>query len=279
MTSPWDKGFLATAYWGLRAETPESCAARFQRSLSALSKIHPTFSEWLILRDPAAATIADSDEAVEYWSKLSDAEIEAKIIPLASLSEREVIDWISDEVSRNDDKTPDPKAGYYFNTSTGPEKQTQPRTWTMSIHAGDQISLHSSFANRVDLESQLLCAANADLNTLQVFKPAMLALARTWEASWCGLRPTWDVPEDSPPQPWFGFQWATYLGPALAKRVTPPQSARTERFADGGLLMVATEDRFDPNKPEHLAVAQGIMAALAPAGIIPNPMMPRPRPQ
>ncbi len=279
MTNPWEKGFLATAYWGLRSETSESCAARFQRSLSALSQIHPTFSEWLVLRDPVAAMIADSDEAVEYWSKLSDAEIEARIVPLMSLNEREVIDWISDEISRNDDKTPDPRFGYYFNTSTGPEKHTRPRTWTLSIHAGDQASSHSSFVNRVDLESQLLCAANADLNTLQIFKPAMFALARTWEASWCGLRPAWSLPEDSPRQPWFGFQWATYLGPALAKRVTPPQSAQTERFADGGLLMVATEDRFDPNNSKHMAAAQAITAALAPAGIVPSPTMPTPGPR
>src|SRR5215469_330860 len=102
MTKPWDRGFRVTAYWGPRAETPESCATRFRQSLSALSKIHPTFSEWLILRDPTAAMIVDSDELVEYWSKFSNAEIEARIVPLGSLTEREVIDWIRDEVARND---------------------------------------------------------------------------------------------------------------------------------------------------------------------------------
>lgn len=269
MTNPWEKGFLATAYWGPRAETPESCETQFQRSLSALSKIHSTFSDWLILRDPTAAMIADPDDAVEYWSKLSDAEIEARIVPLASLSEREVIDWIRDEVSRNDDRTPNPASGYYFNTSTGPKKQTHPRTWNLSIHAGDRISVRSAFVNRVDLESQLLCAVNADLNTLQIFKPAMLALASCWDAAWCGLRPAWSLPEGGPSQPWFGFQWATYLGPALARQVTPPSSALTERTSDGGLLMISTEDRFDPSNPEHLAAAQDIDAALAPAGVVP----------
>lgn len=268
MTKPSDQGFRASAYWGLRAETPAGCATRFQQLLSALSTIHPSFSDWSVVRDAKASELGDMDDFMEYMNALSDADLEDRIIPLASMSSRDVIEWIAESVSRNDDGTPAPDYGYLFGADTSRKEQTSPRDWGISIIAGNAIS-PGSFNNTAKLESQLPCSANADLNTLQVFKPAMLALAKTWEASWCGLCPAWNLPEDGPRQPWFGFQWATYLGPALATRVTPPQSAQTERFPDGGLLMIATEDRFDPNNPKHLAIAQEIMAALAPAGIVP----------
>lgn len=267
MTKPSDQGFRATAYWGPRGETPESCAAHFQRLLSALSTIHPSFSDWSVFRDPEAAKFGDTDAFMEYMNALSDGDIENSVVPLASMSGSDVVEWIAEQVSRNDDGTPSPAYGYRFGAGSSSERQTNPREWSVSIHAGS-TSPHS-FVNTAQLESQFPCAANADLNTLQIFKPAILALAKTWEASWCGLRPAWSLPEDGPRQPWFGFQWATYLGPALAKRVTPPSSALAERFPDGGLLIIATEDRFDPNNPKHLAIAQEIVAALAPAGIVP----------
>ena len=261
------EGFRATAYWGPRAETPASCAARFQRLLSALSTIHPSFSDWSIFRDLEASELGDMDDFMEHMNALSDTDIEGRIIPLASMSRRDMVEWITESVSRNDDGTPAPVYGYSFDAGASPEKQISPREWNVSIRAGDASP--QPFVNTATLKGQFPCTANADLNTVQIFKPAMLALATIWEASWCGLRPAWTLPEGGPREPWFGFQWATYLGPAIAPKVTPPRSALTERFPDGGLLMIATEDRFDPANPKHMAVAQDINAALAPAGISP----------
>lgn len=263
MTYLYREGFRATAYWGPRDETPENCATYFQQLLAALSTIHPSFSDWSVFRDPEAAKIDDTDAFMEYMNALSDADIENRIVPFASMRGRDVAEWIAERVSRNDDGTSSPVYGYRFSAGSSPERQTNPREWSVSIHAGSASP--DSFVNTAELESQFPCAANVDLNTLQIFKPAMLTLATTWGASWCGLRPAWSSLND----PWFGFQWATYLGPALAKQVTPPSSALTEHFPDGGLLMVATEDRFDPNDPKHMAAAQDIIAALAPVGIAP----------
>jgi hypothetical protein len=56
----------------------------------------------------------------------------------------------------------------------------------------------------------------------------------------------------------------TYLAPQYASRITPPPTAIVEPFPGGGLLLLATEERFSMDNPAHLAVADAIQAALDP---------------
>jgi hypothetical protein len=68
------------------------------------------------------------------------------------------------------------------------------------------------------------------------------------------------------------LEWVTYLAPRFAPLVTPPASAIVEYLPDGGLLMIATEERFSIDNPAHIAVARDIEAALAPVKALPWPI-------
>jgi len=46
--------------------------------------------------------------------------------------------------------------------------------------------------------------------------------------------------------------WISYLSAERAASVVPPDIVRTERIPDGGLLMTATEERFDPANADHM---------------------------
>jgi hypothetical protein len=54
------------------------------------------------------------------------------------------------------------------------------------------------------------------------------------------------------PQSIFHAPWLAYLSAPLAAGVKLPPEIQTEDMADGGLLIVATEERLDPDIPEHV---------------------------
>jgi Immunity protein 52 len=62
-----------------------------------------------------------------------------------------------------------------------------------------------------------------------------------------------------------------YRGGYPAPLITPPAAAIVERQPDGGLLMAATDEPFDTSNPAHLAVANDILAAVAPLNALPWP--------
>jgi hypothetical protein len=238
-----------TTYWGPRAEEPEAIARKFLRSLAALATVNPVFGNWHVGHEEG--------------------------VPLASLSFDDVVQFIRDgSVDQNDPEDPRPPVhslGYNFfalNTLAG-----GPRAVTVSVHAGQSFST-AYYVNTADIEIPALCAENADLITLAVMKPALLALIEIWQPTWCGLRPAaiFDFQVKSVPgRPWFGLTWVTYLSPRFAPLVTPPESVITESLPDGGLLMIATEDRFDVEDPAHMAAARAIEAAMAPVNALPWP--------
>ena len=143
----------------------------------------------------------------------------------------------------------------------------------ISVEAGCYAPM-VSLVNTVDIHTKRLNAANAAFITTPIFTSALLAIARAWDATWCAAYP-WDIiplwPKSGPGQPHFRMAWITYLSPRFAPMVTPPRSAIVDRTAEGGLVMTATEDRFDVANPAHLAVARDIDAAIAPINALPWP--------
>jgi hypothetical protein len=53
--------------------------------------------------------------------------------------------------------------------------------------------------------------------------------------------------------------------------VSPPPSAITEYTLEGGIVMAATENRFEVSNPDHVAAACDIGDALAPVAALPWP--------
>lgn len=67
------------------------------------------------------------------------------------------------------------------------------------------------------------------------------------EGAYCPMIPA----ERTFPRSIFHIPWIAYLSALLAFGIELPSEIRTERMPDGGLLMVATEERLDPDLPEH----------------------------
>ena len=239
-------GYLIQAYWGPRRETAAQCAARYWRMLKTLSAIGPEFSGW----EFAGRT--------QFW-------------PMPEGPGDELIKLIEDCISRDDYDEPDPIYGYSFGAATRVGSNT---VLSIEVRPGSYVPSASYLINTAELRTKPLNKDNAPLIMLPVFKQALLAIAAAWDATWCAAYP-WDIiplwPEPRPGQPHFNMAWITYLSPRFAPMVTPPASAIVERPPGGGLVMIATEERFDVANPEHLARAREIEAALAPVNALPWP--------
>jgi hypothetical protein len=117
------------------------------------------------------------------------------------------------------------------------------------------------------------------VNHLQIHMPcqpepglpraALLALVDAWEPATGridppGLYKRRPRGNGQPPRPRFTAGWMTYLAPPLARLVKPPTAALVETTPGGGLLLIASERRFDMDDPGDLAACDAIQAALAP---------------
>ena len=60
----------------------------------------------------------------------------------------------------------------------------------------------------------------------------------------------------------FPHPWIAYLSPAVSRGVVPPADMHVQHAPGGGLLLSATEERFDPANPEHLRRAQILAEAM-----------------
>ena len=108
--------------------------------------------------------------------------------------------------------------------------------------------------------------------TFTLFKAALLAIHSIWLTPWACAQAfrtnTIMVPVDKQggyrlergpmipaeptfPKSIFHIPWIAYLSAPLASGVELPPEIQTERTSDGGLLMIATEERLDPDLPEH----------------------------
>lgn len=113
--------------------------------------------------------------------------------------------------------------------------------------------------------------------TFPLFKGALLAIHSIWRSPWACAQAfrsvTVEVPvhngtgyrldrapmipaEPTFPETIFHIPWIAYLSAPLASGIDLPPEIRTEHMPDGGLLMVATEERLDPELPEHVRRAR-----------------------
>jgi hypothetical protein len=140
-----------------------------------------------------------------------------------------------------------------------------PRGRNFTCQAGSDRSF-PFFSNGVEMPFHHLEPENADLLTVAVLKPVLLGVIAAWDPDWASVY-SWNYLERFPAGqnlPPFRSGWMTYVSPRHALRVTPPPSAIVEHTPGGGLLMLATEEPFTVENPDHLAAADAIQAWLAP---------------
>jgi hypothetical protein len=220
----------------LISETPASIGAKFVDTLDALTRIDPTvFTNWEVTDIPAMTSQ-----------------------PLAAARSR-IAGIVESNVGRDDLREPDPDYGGYsavaFSDNVPPSRR---------IHLRIQTGGKSERTTWLETcEWNVL--PDPAIVTYPIFKDALLAINKIWPPLWASAyafkvgyfeRP---LAPGAPLFPYsrFHIPWMGYLPASPTKRfVLPPPEIVTERTPDGGLLMIATEDRLDPTNPEHLRRAR-----------------------
>lgn len=232
-------------------ESPVSLGAKFVRTLDALSSIDPTvFSDWQVMDYPARDSL-----------------------PLAAARSR-IAAIIDNNVSRDDFGKPNGYRGYSAGAYTD-RGGLSPRGMSLRIRAGGKNAGETNLmAGEYDM------FPDAAVVTYPLFKAALLAINAIWPSAWtCAYAFRSDfvkVPvnygdgvqgyrlESLPPVPSdptfpyspFHITWLAYLSAPLAADVKLPPEIKTERTPDGGLFMIAAEQRLEPTDPEHLRRAR-----------------------
>jgi hypothetical protein len=240
-------GFAIQSYWGARREEPAELGSRFWRMLQALSEVNPAFNDWKFIGTD------------RFW-------------PLPPGPGDELTRLIADGVATADDGDPTPINGYRFGAGTRTGSKS---SLTIDVHAGSYAPNMQFYTNTAGLRTKPLSEENIGLIASPIFKAALLAITEAWDATWCSAYP-WDIiplwtPRLAAERPMFKMAWITYLSPRFAPMVTPPRSAIVECTASGGVVMTATEERFDVHNPAHVSAAREIEAALAPVNALPWP--------
>ena len=230
------------SYWGPRGETPEVIAARYIKMVESFEKIDPVFTPWFFL---GAKDLMPFDQA------------RAKLPAL---------------MAKGTDDEWGPAEGYRVGGTNS--RKFHPRSLDLSGQAGSRMP-PIGYGNSIHLEtvSPRDHPTDATIVTYDIFQGAMMAIIEAWDVTWCAAYPT-DL-MDFWPHPGSGHHfrlaWMTYVSPRFAPLIRPPQGIETQSTAEGGILMVATRDRFEVTNPAHMAAARAIDDAMAPLNALPWP--------
>ena len=228
------------ASWGSRAETPEAIAARFLDCVDRLKQIHPAYDNWIF-------RLNDKPKKFDALRKDLPAAIAANVV-------------------RADSGKQTPSGGYWSRVINN-MNEDGPRSLAVSVKAG---SAWTGLCNSAEIGTGYRVIPDPSIIAYPAFKAALLALAESFDATYCSAYPMqimdfWDPSRN------LRIAWMSYVAPRFAPLITPPPSAIVERTARGGLLMAATAETFRVDNPAHLAVARDILTALAPFEALPWP--------
>jgi hypothetical protein len=231
------------AYWRPRAESAHECAVRLAWMLEGLVKAHPAFSQW---NKQAYSRAAANKPA---WGMPPDISEVTQVFE-------------NGRVHKDVPHVPWPGMGFHISAWNGHEP---PYGASLRINAGASADLRS-LPNTADLSLKRVGPDNADLINAATLKPALLSVATAWEPDYAVVVPWtyWPHVFGDGGYPKLRSGWMTYLAPKYARRIVPPPAAIVEPVSDGGMLLLATEERFDMDNPAHLRVAGAVQEALTP---------------
>ncbi len=230
--------------WRGRTEAPASVGAKFVRTLDALSSADALLANWEIIDARAL-------------SSLSLAAARPRIARI-----------VEDNVARDDFGKPALVYGYHASARTSTVRD--PRNVSLRVHAGGRL-----VGDTMLTFGEHDVAPDLTIVTYALFKAALLAINAVWLPVWaCAqcrrsgavqvpfelggaqafmLKGVPQVPGDLTfPDSVFHIPWLAYLSAPLADGLKLTREVQTERTPDGGLLMIAAEERLDPTNPEHV---------------------------
>jgi hypothetical protein len=228
--------------FAIRPVTPEWLGSKFLETLDALTQVDANnFPDWEVGDLPAI-----------------------KGYPLTAARPR-IAEIISHNVTRDDLGLPLPESGYTAVAQTTIAARSRRMSFCARTWMG-QVRLDASNA---------MVAPDPAIVTYPLFRAALLTINAIWQEPWAcvqafrsnavkvplvgsdleqgyTLKSAPMIPADPTfPVSVFHVPWLAYLSPPLASNVKLPPEIQTEHTVDGGLLMTATEERLDPDIPEH----------------------------
>ncbi len=230
-------GYWMNGWWKRDDAAPEALAQRFLDTLNALSTLNGDLKTWVIGDD-----------------------FNQKIIPLAKAKPM-MADIVRGNVVRDDDDEPEPQSGYWMNAVNRPPPDSGAKGVTLRALGG------SNYENLISLElSWLNIPTHPALATYSLVKSAMLVLTAHWpcdsaRAGATDLNAERDRPAPPPGVAYIVtgppiYTWIAYVSKSLSEGVGPVPGMHSERTPDGGLLLSATLETFDPSDPEQVSAAR-----------------------
>lgn len=232
------------ARWRGRVETPAEIGERVLRTLDGLSPVNEVMKHWSLLdyckmRGAPRAVERDAVEAL-----------------------------VAGGVVRDDLRRPEPESGYHLHAVNrlNLERPADPRDLTLSIHAG------SRWSNEVHFEAgHTMQPPDLSVVTCPIFKGALCAIVANWPCAWAtayaftsGYDKASSAPGVAPiPYTQHHIPWMGYLPRPLAFDLSLPADIRVEPAPGGGVFMIATADRFDPYRPDHMTRARILSEVMA----------------
>lgn len=237
---------LLDVAWPARPEDAATCARRFARMQEGLSLCHPSVRRWYeVGSTPEAASLP---------------------LPLAASSLARRFDAARSPAQPNSDVD----EGFDLLAWNG---GIGPRHASLTVRAGSDrpADFMNDMCNSVGITFEPAEAQNLDLLTVESLRPILLTLIDAWQPATANVSPMglvdyifWHVDPPELEQLRFYGGWMTYLGAPWRGQIVPPPEALVEETPDGGLLMLATADRFDLLDPTHRDAAYAIHRSLEP---------------
>lgn len=247
-----EKRFSIFSSWDPRPETPTGLGRRMLETLDSLSQISPHFKNWWFMNYssvPSVDIVEDMDDDEEFPSP--------EMRPLETMRGN-MAEMVELGVRRGDRDEPEPNGGY--TTCAFSSIEYSPYQVVMTAHGGGIVDPRVGYRM-----AEFNTAADPDpaIIAYPLFKEVLKSIVAAWDVRHAqaypdALREFWNEPSKL----FLDLAWMTYLSPELAEDVIPPKGILVEQTDDGGLFMIAAEETFDTENPEHMAAAWSILRAL-----------------
>jgi hypothetical protein len=230
-----DYNYQILATWRIEPTEPQVLGEKFLRALDTIAAAAPEIGPWLVSPRNLSRAVVSIDEAREIMPKILKSSVATV------------------------DSTPDPDYGYRLYAMN--RRDLSPRNIHLSASVGGR------FGDRIRFEVGFIgIPSDPDTVTYPLFRAALLAILDQWPSVWANAYAfKMDYYKAStapgvPPHAYsrFHLPWLGYLSAPLAIGLDPSPETPGERTPDGGLLMIAAEERLDPANPEHMRRSRAI---------------------
>jgi hypothetical protein len=215
--------------WTKDTQTPAVVGQRLVTTIDRLNQIEPAIDQWWILEDSTSELIPFDD-----------------VRPT-------IAQFVEANVGRDSLDDPYPSYGYGCTLGGSSEPLKTPPVASLRINNG------SSWNNLIDFGIGRR-PPDYSLVTFAAYRGAIEVFASEWPCPWL-VADGFDYDPNAPYTP-FQDAWIAYLSPALSAGLTPSAELGVERTPGGGLILGATEDRFDPSNADHRRRSQVLRTIL-----------------